>query len=66
MVKDEEYKLKQGKNAAFKQIKTKEIVQVVKSLKQLTVRTVESKPSIYKYKEDCSLKDQIQAKRKGH
>jgi len=50
MVKDEECKLKQGKDATFKQIKTKETVQAIKGLKQLTVRTVKIKSSIYKKK----------------
>jgi len=35
MVKDEECKLKQDTDVAFKQIKTKKTVQAVKSLRQL-------------------------------
>jgi len=55
MVKDEECKLKHGKDATFKQIKIGKTIQAVKSLKQLTVQTGERKPSSINIKKIVSL-----------
>jgi len=57
MVKGEECKLKQGKDAAFKQIKIEKTVQAVKGLRQLIVQTIEIKNNIYKY--NCSSAIQV-------